>query len=523
MLLLALLACASPKTGDSAAPPTGTDGATDGATDSASNDTAAPALPEGVTLGAVQPCEAPQDGPVYAEVGEAWGLLDQRGADPNHEEGPSLAAADLDEDGALDLAIFMELGDSTLYYNRGDHFEALPAGAPGVGATPLDVDGDGDLDLAVGGVNPFLLVNDQGPEPPLEPLDALVYAPSGAYVHDLSAGDLDGDGRVDLYAAASYDFFEVGEPFADRVLDLDSRALVDGGLTADLGERHTFDALWFDADGDGDQDVYIANDLGMNYGPSTLLRNEGGALVDATDECFCEVLTAAKGVDVGDYNRDGRPDLIVTGTPLVTLLAQAADGAWVDVSATAEVSQLQGEATGWGGGFLDYDNDGHRDLLSAQGDRWNVENDNKRYDVALQLLRQEDGVFVDVAPSLGLTATGSFRAAMGVELNGDGVEDLVVTQMDGRASLYLSQGCTAAGWIDVEAPLGSAVSVRTGEVVQTDWARLDAGYLANRAAPLHFGLGEASAVDEIRVVTPGGAEVVIEGPIDGRRLVTVSD
>ncbi len=515
MLTLILLSCSSPKPTDSAA----ADGA---AADSAATETGTPPLPDGVTLGAIQSCTEPLDGPVYTEVGEVWGLEDQRGEDLNHEEGPSIAVADLDGDGARDLVIFMELGTGIIYYNRGDHFKLLPTGAPGLSALPVDADGDGDLDLAVGGPTPFLLVNDQSTEPPIEPIEALVYAPSSSYVHDLSLGDLDGDGRLELYAAATYDFLETGESSEDRVLDLESLSLIPGAVSPELGNRHTFDALWFDADGDGDQDVYIANDLGMNYGTSTLLRSEGGGLVDATEDCFCEVPTAAKGIDIGDYNRDGRPDLYVTGTPLVTLLSQAADGAWVDVSATTEASQLQGEATAWGGGFLDYDNDGYLDILSAQGDRWNEGNENARYDVALQLLRQVDGIFVDTAAEVGLTAAGSFRAALAVELNGDGVQDLVVSQMDGRAYLYLSQGCTSAGWIDIEAPLGSVVSVQTGETVQTDWVRRDAGYLASRVAPLHFGLGEVRAVDAIRVRTPKG-EVVVEGPIEARRVVTIAE
>lgn len=130
----------------------------------------------------------------------------------------------------------------------------------------------------------------------------------------------------DQHGGADYNDVLVSYDGLDAVVDAEV-------VPSDVGIRHGFDATWFDEDGDGDLDVYLANDLGSVMGASTLLRNEGGVLEDAAASCFCSLMTNNKGIDVGDVNRDGRPDLYVTGNPTNTLLTQLADGTWVDVTA----------------------------------------------------------------------------------------------------------------------------------------------------------------------------------------------
>ncbi len=522
MLLLIALACqnSDPDPGGDSAPVDSAPAADDSeAGDSATPDDDS----DRFSFGEVSLCEAPLETVSFTEVGAEWGLESPIDQVTDHEENSAIAAGDLNGDGLTDLVIVAREGYSFVYTHQGDSFRPdRDALTPGSGPLLADIDDDGDLDLVVGGQTPYLGRN-RGGSLSLESLGDVPPAGTSSlsYVHDLSIGDLEGDGVMDLFGAVTYDFAQSGEEDEDLLLRPENGGLmlVRGVVPEEISKAHSFDGVWFDGDGDGDLDYYMANDLGMNFGSSGLLRNDDGVLVDARDDCFCEVMTAAKGVDLGDYNRDGLPDLYVTGSPLNTLLAGLEGGGWVDVSASSQASQLTDGATGWGGHFFDYDNDGQLDILSAEGDRWNVGNDHKRFDVPLKLLRQDAGVFSDVAEDLGLDAWGSFRATLATDLNSDGVEDILVTQMDGRPLLYLSDGCTAAGWLEVEAPHGSVVRVTAGGETFTDWVRADAGYQATGPVVAHFGLGDAETVDALEVTLPGGEVLSVTQPFEARRLV----
>jgi len=496
-------------------------------------DSGRPAATE-VFLGPVQVCSDPLRAPMYEEEGLAWNV-DTEWFDPEspggHEDGPSLAMADANNDGLLDWAVLrMEQGDSHLYMGEGNRFRLWPAEMyRGRSGLFVDLDLNGQLDLLVGGAMPYSRLQNsgdlwiQGPYPELDPEGTT----TASVVHNFTMGDFDSDGVMDLYAVRTASPFGQGDVHNDRLIHLTEGGMVVSmdAVPETVGMRHGFDGLSFDADGDGDLDVYLAHDHGATVGASTLLRNDDGVFVDATDDCFCELQISAKGVDVADFNRDGQPDLFVTGVPLNTLLSRVGDG-WVDVSDAAGIrGEVTPSAAGWGGVFMDVDNDGHKDIFLAQGDRWNPgqldlpDGSPARFDVPLRLLRQEDGRFSDIAPTLGLSAEGSFRSVLPVDLNADGIEDLIVTQTSLRTLVYVSQGCTEANWIEVTAPHGSRVTVESESGTQTDWARIDRGYESTAWIPLHFGLGADATVNAIVVDMPGGVQQRIDGPIEARREV----
>jgi hypothetical protein len=157
--------------------------------------------------------------------------------------------------------------------------------------------------------------------------------------------------------------------------------------------------------------------------------------------------------------------------------------------------------------------------VSAQGDRWNEAESWKAFDVPLQLLRQQDGMFVDTAQEVGLTTVGSFRSVVALDINADGIEDMLFSQAADRPLLFLSQGCTSANWIEVDAPVGARVEVTAGGRTQTDWVTLDSGYIATTLPRVHLGLGETDVVDRILVTLPGGETLQAVGPIEARQRV----
>jgi hypothetical protein len=482
---------------------------------------------DGVTLSDVQACSAPSPTTTYTEAGEAWGFQAPDNVSPRHEESASLVAGDIDGDGWDDLVNVNRDGTSYYYRNTGTSFEVTDLTSviiPMISNVLFDIDTDGDLDLVAGGNMPTTLRNEGGVFRRNEPLPLLPSTQNGAAVliHDLSPADIDGDGVVEFYLALTYNFGDEATQYTDPVMKWAGADYTydESIVPTDVGYRQSLDVVLFDVDGDLDEDAYVANDFGILYGGSTLLVNQGGTFTSAEDTCFCSLLKNAKGVDIDDFNSDGRPDILVSGNPSNTLLVQLDDGSFVDETTIANAAAIDEDATGWGGIFLDFDNDGQRDLFPAQGDRWNEGNDHPHFDTPLKLLRQEQGVFSDVSAAMGIAAMGSFRAVSALDFNHDGVEDLVATQMDDRPMFYVSDGCTEAGWVEVEAPIGSKVVIEAGGRTQTNWIRTDAGYQSHRPPRVHFGLGEAKTIDRLTVTRLDGTELGATW-IEAQRRITI--
>jgi len=512
---LLLLACA-----DKLPPPPGaTDTAPTDTTDTAVTDTSvdsgATTDDYDVTLGEPVSCEAPLADVAYADVAEAMGLASLAGG-----EGAA-AVADFDGDGDLDIAL--AYGDAIaqplqIYYRDGDSFVAR--GVDGEEASGLglaDLDGDGDLDLAVGGEAPWIARNDGDGFSP-----AVSIPSADEQLHrELVPADFDGDGDVDLAVVLTGDDgplnyllrnqggfdFEASSPFP----------------AAHAG-REGFDGLVLDWDGDRRPDLYVVNDRGASLGPNALYRNTGdGTFEDASEACACGLTMSGMGGSAGDYDGDGVQDIYLAATDRNVLLRGLGDGTYADVTATAGADPI--EAAGdmaWGTALLDFDNDGDLDIAVAQGDFYSDEDEDPDGALGFNLLRQDDGAFTDVAGDYGLAGDAYWRAIVPADHNGDGVLDLLVTDAAAGPRLYLSQGCTAAAWLAVEAPLDSEVRVTAGGRTRTRWVRTDQGFAGARAPEVWFGLGGATTVDRLEVILPWtGASVVVEEPFEARRRVRV--
>jgi len=482
--------------------------------------------------GTIQGCDEPVDGVSYVESGLLLGI-DTEWFDPaapgGHEDGPSLAIGDPNEDGFLDLIVArMANGQSHIYRGQPGSFVDF-AGVLGPGRSPLmaDVDRDGSLDVLLAGPNPMWARLDEDLNPQTQVMPAMEDGESASVVHDWTMADFDGMPGMEVLAVRTASPFGQGEVSNDRMFSLteDGPVLTADWVPEEVGLRHGFDAVSFDEDQDGDPDVYMVHDHGATVGPSTLLLNQNGSFEDAASDCFCSISASAKGVDIADLDGDGLPELFVTGAPLNTLLSRTSDG-WVDRSDASGVRDEVSLAAGWGGVFFDLGNDGQQDLLLAQGDRWNPgqtdlpDGSPALFDEPLHALAFRGGGFVDAAGEVGLDAEGSFRAVLATDLNEDGVEDLIVTQVADRTLVFLSEGCTSANWIRVDAPVGAKVEVVTSETVHTGWSRVGRGFQSTARVPLHFGLGADSEVDEIRVHW-GGMEFASTGPFLARQTITV--
>ena len=316
------------------------------------------------------------------------------------------AAADVNGDGLLDVAT-TGVDQNYLYLNEGNgRFRDISAESlvkyapPGSGPLFLDYDNDGDVDLFLAAVgSQVLLENRLIPDGELHFWDVSGPAKVAARAVGFSAvaADVDGNGFPDIYVA-SYNRYGMVMPNAWHQATNGTRNLLfinqgDGTFreaAADWGVddgRWSYAAAFADIDDDGDQDLYVANDFGENG----FYLNQGGRFIDAAALKGLKDPGFGMGVSFGDYNNDGNLDLHITnmsstaGNRILrrlfpeeqtdglllkklavgnSLYKNNGDGTFDDV--TAQVGSLQG---GWafGGGFVDFDNDGWEDLYTPNG------------------------------------------------------------------------------------------------------------------------------------------------------------
>ena len=342
---------------------------------------------------------------------------------------------------------------------------------------------------------------------------------------DLVVGDFDGNQHLDLFGVLSGDTDKHMRDVLFWDVDAGNFAYKTDALPSESASRKGFDGIAFDWDADGDDDVYVVNDMGSDFGGNVLWRNDGDRVfTDVSAECDCGIVMDGMGVSTGDYNGDGVVDLYLTATLKNVLLQGQSDGSFVDVTAATGANMLTDiEQMGWGSTWLDHDNDGDLDIIVLQGDLWGEgEQHTDTYDAPFHLMSQEDGSFRDVAPELGLSQTGSFRAVVAAELNGDGVLDFVITDVVREPLIFLSQGCTENAWIELILPEQSQVRVTAGGITQTATASRDPGFAASGPSRVWFGLGSADFIDEIIITDTEGSTLTATG-IDARRRISLTE
>jgi hypothetical protein len=345
---------------------------------------------------------------------------------------PGVSVVDIDRDGFDDFYVMERHTQNMLFRNRGDGSFEESAAKYGLdiedfttSAVFADFDNDGDSDVILGrSLEPSLyLVNQNGRF--VDRTNELVEGRFPHLVSSVSVVDYDLDGLLDVYfstyAADILDesVDDVAEALAPYLASSDIEELErrmhpevmqnqylnypgpPNTLLKNMGDgrfkivevpilkafRNTYQSTWADFDGDGDADVYLANDFALN----NLVRNDGnGRFVDITDEFGVADIGFGMGASWGDYNNDGKQDLYVSNmfskaglritSQLSTLdsrfgkmargnsLFQNDSLSFNKVSGLKEPS-LTVEAAGWawGGQFIDVDNDGYQDLHVLSG------------------------------------------------------------------------------------------------------------------------------------------------------------
>jgi hypothetical protein len=528
-----------------------------------------------------QPSHEPAAGQgrlAFVDVASEVGLRFRHGAfrwgesaDAPAMTGGGVCWLDYDRDGWLDLFVVNGhsrnerdewqarggLPTTRLFRNREGRFtdvtEQTGAGVAvrGQGCVAADLDRDGHTDLYVTGADRSTLLWNDGDEfrEAEEESGVRVFGwHTGA-----AAGDTDGDGRLDLVVSGYVDEAnripeaELGFPntHAGR---RDLLFLNDGDRRfREVGREAGLEVVRFgyglgvvmaDFERDGDLDVHLANDTN----PNRLYENvpwPGGVAADPAGLGFrFEERAAAAGVAdpgagmgvaVGDWDADGRSDIFVSnsrsqGHALYRSNApDENDPSFADVGADAGIDLER--STGWGASWADLDHDTDLDLVLVNG--YIPVTDLRRDAEPVQIFRNlladgRDGRFEEAAAARGvgrLVARGSAAA----DYDNDGDLDVAVLPL-GRPLVLLENRGAAGSWLEVAlegSPLGAEVTATLPDRRELR-RELAAGssYLSSEDPRLHFGLGGASVVRELRVRWPGGEETVLED-VEVNQLVEV--
>ena len=238
------------------------------------------------------------------------------------------------------------------------------------------------------------------------------------------------------------------------------------------------------------------------------------------------------GVDFRDYDNDGRPDIVLTALTGETFpLFKNEKGTFFrDVTYESGLAKATIRMSGWGAAFADFDNDGFKDLLTANSHA----NDRiEEFEAAVYrqpnaIFRNTGGRFEDVSATAGedFTAPRANRGLGIADFDRDGRLDVVISELGEAPRLLRNVSPDANAWIAVRLVGkgsnrdGIGARIRVG----SQWNQMTSstGYASSSLGPVHFGLGTAAALQSVEVIWPSGAKQVVPD-IVVRKLTTVTE
>jgi hypothetical protein len=407
------------------------------------------------------------------------------------------AVGDFDNDGRPDLFV-AGVNGSTLYHNLGGgRFEDITQKAGiknkgwAVAAGWFDFDRDGKLDLWVVHYTKWQLPDDR-------------------FCGDVARG-------IRVYCHPKYFQGLPSTLYRNRgdgtFEDVTDRA----GLSQFAGRGMS--VAFADYDHDGYPDVFVTNDNMPNF----LFHNKGNGTFEEVGLITGTALretgkpVASMGVEFKDYNNDGNPDLIVTALAGETFPVFRNDGKAGFVDETY-LSRLGGSAvrhSGWGLGLFDFNNDGWKDLFTANShvnDR--VEQfESYSYREKNSVFENTGGKFRDVSDDAGMNLFKAHRGASFADFDGDGRIDAVVTSLGEPTELWHNVTQPAGHWIVLHLHGTKSNRDGIGAVIRIgdQYAEMTTtvGYASSAAWGVHFGLGSVTRIDRIAIVWPSGVKQVL--------------
>ncbi len=415
-----------------------------------------------------------------------------------------VSVGDYNNDGYPDLFI-SNYGSNVLYKNNGNgtFSDATKRSKVGggehdfsVGATWLDYDNDGYLDLYIGNYINF------------DPQYKYFYAPDGF------PGPLAYDSQPDVLYHNNGDgtFEDVTKKMG--IADVDGRAMGVGSA---------------DYDDDGFVDIYVANDHTLNY----LWHNDGGkgftdrGTMSGTAFSQAGESTVSMSVDFADFNNDGLLDIFLSDDKYCSLYQNLGNGIFSDKSYTAGISMPAGQYVGWSTGFVDYDNDGDVDIFKINGELKHL------YGQEDQLFENEgNGLFKDVSTERGayFQKENVGRGACFGDYDNDGDIDVYIVNLNNHGSFLRNNKGNRNNWLEINLVGtisnrdgdGSRIRITSGGKTQYTQKKSTTGYLSQSDPRVHFGIAKDDNVDKIEIKWPSGKVQTLEN-VKANQIITITE
>jgi len=425
-----------------------------------------------------------------------------------------------------------------------------------------DYDGDDDLDLYITcyGANRLMLNNGDGTFS-----DVTIEAGVGdeAFSAGCSWADYDRDGDLDLYVCNYVEFIDEWEneklstrqygseiphtmnpsaylPMPNRLYRNNgdgtfTDCAVDAGVDDPMGR--SLEASWFDFDGDGWIDLYVANDVSSN---GVFRNTRDGSFEDIGASSLAADYRGAMGLAVADIGHDGDMDIFVThwlaqenaffeNMWSVGLTDQQGDRRlfFADSSEYVGLGHISLKTVGWATGFVDFDNDGHKDLWVVNGNTIESEDDTSRLKPQHTHLfwRDLEKGFFEIG-SLACDALRQpfvGRGGAAADFNGDGLVDLAIVRHGDGPLLLRNTTDNNNHWVRIvlsqsngnTRALGARIELEAGGVIYTSQVGTGASYLSQDETTVHIGLGDAEKIESLVIHWPDGSEEQkIDLPVD---------
>lgn len=442
--------------------------------------------------------------------------------------GNGLSFFDFDNDGWDDLTIATSATDNVRFLKNingsfvEQTFGGLAFNYETKSVTWVDFDNDGDNDLFVTSatVGNKLLEN-QGNMVFQDITATTGMLENNIYTYGASWGDYDNDGFLDVFLSNRTELV-TNKLYKNDGDGTFTDATVQAGI--DLNASFSFCSAFLDINNDGYQDIYVSNDKTDNA--NKLYKNNGdGTFLDISESSGTDILIDAMSVTVGDYNSDGFFDIYVTNNPNGNYLFK--NNGNETFTNVAGFTGTRFNSIGWGASFLDADNDRDIDLyVSGQ-------------------LNGTEGDFLPAAfyENIGSTSfvlrnsffpgdTGSSYSNAVGDINNDGLMDLAVTNNNNEnIFLWKNVSVNSFNWIKLKLvgtqsnlnAIGTKIEISINGAKQYRYTFCGDGYLSQSGSRVHFGTGNETVIDYIKINWPSGIEEIFYEVETNQTLTVVED